>query len=220
MERDSDVKNLTILNCFNAQSICNKLVNVLEYLKLSSTDICAIQETWFKGDDGPLFKIMKEQGFNVLSVLWKNKSKGGGVCFIFKKQLTLDLLRSEGYKTFELIEANIKNKIQKIRICNIYRTENATRSFFNELSKFLQDSANESGLPIIIADDFSIHVDKPNLRLPKNFINLLQTKEYAHHISQPTHRKCATLDLVMSRITDSNVLSFIDSNINPCKEQS
>ena len=57
--------------------------------------------------------------------------------------------------------------------------------------------------PLIIAGDFSIHVDRGNeCNDAARFLDILQSMGLAQHVDAPTHEDGHTLDLIMTRSFD------------------
>ena len=81
--------------------------------------------------------------------------------------------------------------------------------------KILLESVLISPGHLVITGDFNIHVDVPGNCDTKKFSELLQSFGLHQHISQPTHDKGHTLDLVITRIADPCAFSFSVDNSLP-----
>ena len=73
---------------FNAQSIVNKVDNVLTTLSDKSIDIAAICETWLTASSCPTTAIIKSYGYALIHSFRKDR-KGGGVALLYKSCYSL-----------------------------------------------------------------------------------------------------------------------------------
>lgn len=67
---------------------------------------------------------------------------------------------------------------------------------------------------IIISGDFNIHVDNQTDPDARNFISLLEAFDLIQHVSEPTHNKGHTLDLVISKGLNITVPCVMDVAIS------
>ena len=57
--------------------------------------------------------------------------------------------------------------------------------------------------PLLITGDFNIHVDVPNDSNAARFLELLTSMGLEQHVNKPTHISGHTLDLIITRCSDS-----------------
>ena len=211
------------VGCFNTQSMCNKVSNVIEMMKDKAIDICCITETWFKAKENARFAEIHDFGFDVISV--PRKGIGGGVGFIFNpSKVTVAENRVSGYKAFEVVEGVIKTANSILRICTVYRTTQKSKgryqdtkvnTFLDEFGNYLDDLVIKPGYPILCGD-FNFHVEKDNDPQAKRFITLYESKGWTQHSTEPTHKAGGTLDLVLTLKLNSEPISIQDFVVDTC----
>ena len=78
-----------------------------------------------------------------------------------------------------------------------------------EFSKLLQyNTADQRQKRLLIAGDFSIHVDNPNDTTARQLLDLLDCFNLVQHVSEKTHANGHTLDLVVSKNMDHFLNDF------------
>ncbi len=82
-------------------------------------------------------------------------------------------------------------------------------SFISEFSEFLA-IIHTSYNRILITGDFNLHVDDTSDAISREFLNLLNCLDFKQHITQPTHNRGHTLDLVISHGLSIGVSSVVD----------
>ncbi len=60
----------------------------------------------------------------------------------------------------------------------------------------------------LIVGDFNIHIDNEKYVLGSAFIDILNSIGFRQHVSEPTHSRNHTLDLILSHGIDVMVLKF------------
>ena len=133
-------------NCFqvhllNARSICNKTIDLFDFIKDSSAEVYAITETWLHGDarDDVILRELLPPGYKVDHS--PRMSRGGGVAIVHMDSLSLTHHINMKFESFEYIEGQINTKPQ-LRFVLIYKPPpSAVRSVYpSELS--LRNSNN------------------------------------------------------------------------------
>ena len=111
-------------------------------------------------------------------------------------------------RSFEFGEWILKHGSTKLRVIVIYRIlysaahPVSTSVFFDEFPAHLE-SVVMSPEPLLITGDFNIHVDVPNDSDAARFLELLTSMGLEQHIDKPTHISGHTLDLIVTRCSDS-----------------
>lgn len=75
-------------------------------------------------------------------------------------------------------------------------------TFLDEFAKYLEPIIL-SPEPLVITGDMNIHVDDPNDPNAIKFLDLLDTYGLTQHVNSHTHRLGHTLDLIITRVSDS-----------------
>ena len=220
-QQSVNLHNLTKIRCqfkkdkklkvgyINARSVCNKASDVNDLIVDHRLDVLAISETWLS--NGAKDKIvsceMTPDGYDnkVKSV---RSGKGGGVAVVYKKSLKPTVEKREKYTSFEVLETVLKDNFWSFRISVIYRPPSTSRLgkpisiFLEEFEKYI-DSCSISSGHLVVVGDFNIHMEKATNQDTKKLSDLLYSMNLHQHIHSPTHEKGHTLDLVMTRSTDS-----------------
>ena len=107
-----------IITSWNVNSVRARIVNILDYLKTSKTDLLMIQEIKTEEKNFP-FQDFKNAGYN--SYVFGQKSYNG-VAFLSKKNISkIDTkFIIDEKKQSRIIVADIKDKINKIKLINVY----------------------------------------------------------------------------------------------------
>ena len=89
--------------------------------------------------------------------------------------------------------------------------------FFEEFSQLIEHLMEEYIYPLVIAGDFSFHVDDLNHRDALKFTDLLESVNLIQDVKSPTHRDGHTLYLIITRkeedmIADVQVLAYVYSD--------
>ena len=150
------------ITSWNVNSVRARIVNIIDYIKLSKPDVLMLQEIKTENKNFPLDDF-KKQGYD--SYIFGQKSYNG-VAFLSKvklKNINTNFIKDK-LKQSRIIEGDIKIKNKLIKLINIYvpngnpiNTEkydykkNWLVSFIKQLKKELKQNKN-----IIIGGDFNI----------------------------------------------------------------
>ena len=63
---------------------------------------------------------------------------------------------------------------------------------------------------IILTGDFNLHIDDPLDSAAQEFLNILNYMDFTQHVTQPTHNRGHTLDLVITYGLSTGVTSVVD----------
>ena len=188
------------MGVFNARSICNKTVGVLELLSDQKMDVCMLSETWLRKGDTSKISEIKDLGYNTYHC--SRPGRGGGVAILYKKNLRLTKIKNKAFKSFEHIECSMMSGSSIVRLTCIYRSPTAAHSyitdFLNDFDQYLEELMHHTGR-IIICGDFNIHMENTDDPDTKKFSSLLERYGLIQHVSCPTHINGGTLDLVLTR---------------------
>ena len=188
------------MGVFNARSICNKTVGVLELLSDQKIDICMLSETWLRKGDTSKISEIKDLGYNTYHC--SRPGRGGGVAILYKKTLRLTKIKNKAFKSFEHIECSMMSGSSIVRLTCIYRSPTAAHSyitdFLNDFDQYLEELMHHMG-KIIICGDFNIHMENTDDPDAKKFSSLLERYGLIQHVSCPTHINGGSLDLVLTR---------------------
>jgi len=221
--RGVNKSNLTSIQCkmrdekpitaclLNAHSIKNKTTHcknnkadLKEYCIEQDIDIFAITETWLKDKDDHILMDITPKGYSNINVPRPRKNKGGGLALIYKSSIKVKHnINVTTYKTFELLQCDIGEGSNTIKMLLIYKPPSST-DYPIPFNEFLDDfndaitSASLSHERIITLGDFNIHVDNPDNPDAKKFFKEIDTLDLKQHVSGQTHYLGHTLDLILT----------------------
>ena len=115
------------------------------------------------------------------------------------------------FDTFEYSEWIIVSGSVHLRLVVIYRAPYSSSHprtvgmFVTEFAKFLE-SVVMTTEPLLLAGDFNIHVNINTDNDAANFLDLLSSMGLHQHIDFPSHISGNTLDLLISRTLNSNLI--------------
>ena len=100
-----------------------------------------------------------------------------------------------------------------VRIAVVYRPPSSkvnkltSAQFFHDFNDVLEHFSFSSGR-LWIMGDFNFHVNEPSHdRLAAKFLDFLDSYNLAQHVTEPTHKRKGTLDLIITRANEDTVLN-------------
>ena len=188
--------------CFNARSVCNKIIPVVELLNDHAVDICYIAEAWLKDQLDSVTHMSEEFGFNILHT--QRSSRGGGNAVLFQKLLHVTKQKTDTFNTFEvpktILQISNEQTQAGIRISSIYRTCGRNSSakhlskFFDEFNHYLSTLTSKPGFSVVCGN-LNFHLEDQNNSSSASFQNLIDATGYIQHVSEPTHTTKGTPDV-------------------------
>ena len=192
------------LATFNARSIVNKTVAVMEHLQDNKCDICFVQETFLRVGDKAKLQEIEDYGWKIISNPRKYRT-GGGIAILYKSSLELKCnTKVTKYKSFQVMESLLKTNNGMVRLVNVYRPGYSKKArdtqcdFLKEFEDYLNNLSQKQGEPIL-AGDFNFHMEKPSENYPKKLQQLFDEFSLHQHVPlEPTHEDGGTLDLILT----------------------
>jgi exonuclease III len=210
MPEDRKCINMSTINC---RSIKSKAELVHSLIDEKGLDTTVMTETWLtKADD--LWSTLCDLNNNGLTMIRANRTrrKGGGIALVSRNHTFRDVKmvksgesRSFEHSHFKLLVSNNSS----LNLLAVYRPPYSTKSpysvpmFVDDLTKFLMDFLTEHS-NVVIMGDFNVHVN--NLEDPDVilFCDTMSALGLEQHVSESTHDKGNTLDLVFTEAMGSN----------------
>ncbi|XP_072025269.1 uncharacterized protein [Amphiura filiformis] len=196
---------------WNAQSLGNKTVLLVDYMLEHDIDIMILTETWLRDDDRVIIGESTPPGYSFLNISRPNNARGGGIAIIFKTPLNLSLRKSQCVtKYFE--SACITDNANRLNLVAIYRPppspENRFRhsDFIAEFDNFVDDISILPGKMLLVGD-FNVHWDRPDKSDVIQFSNIITSANLMQHVDRPTHTYGHILDHVFTVSDDNLVLN-------------
>jgi len=111
--------------------------------------------------------------------------------------------------TFEYLYGYASTPNSQLVLLGIYRPGSAplTPKFFNELSTVFEQLVSYS-CPVVVCRDFNVHFDLCDDGNAVHLRDTLQSFGFVQHVTEPTHVRGHTLDLVITRRSETDVLSL------------
>ena len=220
MKLETNLKDLkcSLLNC---RSVCNKPIEINDFITCKQLDILFVTETWLSGNEKDNTVLSELLPPNCSIVQQPRKDRGGGVAAIYSKDLILKTCPTKNFPSFEYILLKVTSGSVTYHIITLYRPPPSKKNhltvadFFNDFSNLLADALVLKG-QLLILGDFNIPMNKCNSDTTDQFSKLLTSFNLQQHISTPTHRHGNTIDLVITRSSENGIdnISVLDDVIS------
>ena len=185
---------------FNPRSLRNKTFGVCEFLTKNNCDVCCITEAWLKMKDKAILAEINDMGFEVKFQPRRGSKRGGGVCVLYKPDLTVEKCTvKSSYRSYEVLQTTVKSSYNLYRISTFYRTgtlsADSRNDFITDLNDYLDSLVPLKG-ENILCGDFNIHVNDEVIADTTSLYSLTESYGYEQLIQGSTHRDGNTLDLL------------------------
>ena len=165
--------------------------------------VMVLTETWHQQSTDLSLRRAAPPGYSIMDAARPSADvrRGGGVALIYSnrfaaKSITLDVKPT----TFEFLGCTLRSASLITTYVVLYRpgSEPVCDTFFDDLTALLEIVVTFRS-QIVITGDFNIHVNDPDDRHARRLSALLETFGLVQSVSQPTHRRGNTLDLLITR---------------------
>ena len=181
-------------------------------------DLCAnfiliiqLVETWLtEGKDHSLCMLRDLlAGFRLTRI--PHASRGGGLAILYRSSFIPKVNSGQVYSSFEYLDLTLSFGKVLCRFISFYRPppSNKNKSTLNQFILDLSDLIERIITPqtkIVLAGDCNIHCDLPLDPHSIIFNDTLRTFDLQQHIISPTHCSGHTLDLVITKRVDNDLL--------------
>ena len=185
----------------------NKGDEIVEFVTDNDLDILVMTDTWLKPEHDIARGDMTPACYTLYEEPRPGEKRGGGVAVLCKASIKVKKAKRFKANTFESMNALITSATKSVRLVVVYRPpskkdQNAT-AFLAEFGALLETLALDSA-NLIIVGDFNIHMDDPTSRTgTANMFDLLAENNLTQRVYGSTHRGGHTLDLILTRATES-----------------
>ena len=131
--------------------------------------------------------------------------RGGGVAIICKPVLKPVQQDTDAFDSFEHIIVETQSKESRFTLVNLYRPPSSNLSQFFEEFASLLDIISFRKEPILVCGDFNIHTQNATDSSKRKLDDILTKHDLIQHVRDPTHTTGNTIDLIMTRSSDSIV---------------
>ncbi|KAL7406155.1 hypothetical protein ABVT39_014107 [Epinephelus coioides] len=177
----------------NVRSLLNKSFIINDLILDNNLDSILLTETWL-GTNAPVLTEASPPNFNFLYFIRGGK-RGGGTASVSKTTMSSNEVSFSSYTSFEHHAFVFSSP--PILCITVYRPPQYSTSFisdFSELLSIIHSNYNR----ILITGDFNLHIDNTSDPVSREFLNLSNCLDFKQHITQPTHSRGHTLDLVIN----------------------
>ena len=196
----------------NARSVRNKTAEIFDYICETKMDLLVITEHWLTDRDSAVKSELCPDGYKILED-YRMDRRGGGTGVIYRQSLDLRKVDSgiSGKNSYEFSEWVIKSPSHNLRVVVIYRPPYSSEHpvplsvFLTDFSDYLE-SLCLCKEQLLITGDFNIHVDDMYDLDAKKFLDVLASFGLEQHVDQPTHHSGHTLDLTITRMSETLVV--------------
>ena len=193
----------------NTRSIRKKALIVKDIAVDMNLDIIAPTETCLHSghEDDQLIGELCPSGYNFLHVPRLNRP-GGGVGLSFKNSLKFKKKQGFEFTSFQYLDAFLADQLC-VRILVVYHPPPSEMNgfsaslFYDEFSSLLEQLA-VSLESFVIVGDFNFHIDDHSDTQARRFLLILDNFDLKQLVSQSTHERGHTLDLIISRSDDAD----------------
>ena len=195
-----------VLCSVNVRSVKSKSADLLDYIYTSGADLFAFTETWLTANDiAAKMEFIPPQTHKFLH---HNRSgrKGGGTGLLVRENIDVSKIDVGEKTSFEFSEWSLNTYSLRARLSIIYRPPYSNlhpvslKTFFDDFASYMESIITPE--PLIITDDFNIHVNNTNDSDAGKFLDLLASLGLKQHVIGPIHEGGHTLDLVITRQYD------------------
>lgn len=169
-----------------------------------------VTETWLTGlvTDDPVISALIPDGYCMQHV--PRTGRGGGIAIIHRSVIKVQKAKNpQKFASFEHQECTLMTT-QPVRLLVVYRPPNnrgcTMHTFFEEFATLLEILSSHGG-HVLITGDLNFHVDDDGDRDANELKTLITSFGLQQHVHQSTHRNGHTLDIVISKLNASPVVS-------------
>ncbi|CAJ1082756.1 hypothetical protein KUCAC02_009465 [Xyrichtys novacula] len=181
----------------NVRSLAGKSFLINDLIIKHNLNLMFLTETWLEQDNSATVLIESAPpNFSFMSETRKHR-KGGGVAILFKDSMQCKQMYYGNFPSFEYVAFQLNSATRAIFL-NIYRPPKYCVNFFDDFTELLSIICIDFDC-VVIVGDFNIHVDNPQDRGTKELCCLLDNYGLTQHVTEPTHNRGHTLDLIISK---------------------
>ena len=132
---------------------------------------------------------------------------------LVRRQFKVTKIQFADFRSFEDIQVLLKSIGNlNLRLVNIYRPPPSPANglsiplFLDEFRTFLEQCILTPE-PLMLVGDFNFHIDRQTDCDAKRFVSILDSFDLVQHVAGPTHRDGHTLDLVITRASEKELVS-------------
>ena len=183
---------------------------------MSSTkkiDILALTETWLKPDDDSdyITRDITPTGY-CFAHTPPSSGNGGGVAFLYRKDLKMERLKNPVFKLFAFMESVLNTTSCVLRIIVVCRPlaqlRMARQRLYFSTNFLLMERLVSLPGKLLVTGDFNFHINNPFDNTSRQFLDLLNCFNlHVLNTVSPTHKNNNILDLIIVRTDELTALN-------------
>ena len=157
--------NSLTVHCWNANSIGNKDVILVDHIIDYYVDIMFLVETKLAPDETVILGQCTPPGYKFLSLPRPKRDGGGGIGTVYKENIELSITPSSFTTVnFEYCIATLKNSVQFVVVYHPppSKVNGLKRSEFLEDFEVFLEKLSVIPTEVVLVGDYNIHVDEPH----------------------------------------------------------
>ena len=199
----------------NVHSLGNKYSAVRDIILDNELDILVVCESWHVSSDDILLRRSTPPGYCTIDEARPDPNGGtsatryaigGGVVVYCREQFGAKKMAViPRQESFEHVCTSLATPSGPVIVIALYRPGSAPldQLFFREFTTLLEVVATYNS-EIIISGDINVHLEDPDDRHGKQFVDLIHSFGFNQHVNSPTHQLGGLLDVIITR-SDSGV---------------
>ena len=191
----------------NIRSLSGKTFLINDLICERKLDCMFLTETWLNKNGSAALIEASPPNYSFFQSIRTGK-KGGGTATITTDALCCRSISFDDFASFEYHAIVLKCQPPVLTV-TVYRPPKQCPTFLTDFSELLS-IIHTNYDKIIITGDFNIHVDNGNDSKARDFMNLLNSMDFTQHITEPTHNRGHTLDLVITKGLTTVISSICD----------
>ena len=192
VENTLSTLNLALLNI---RSLAGKTFLINDFITKHNLDFMFLTETWLDQSNVALIESAPPN-YNFVSEPRLHK-KGGGVATLFRDCFQCKQMHFGNFDSFEYVALQLCGSSPAIFL-NFYRPPKYSPSFCDDFSELLSVVCIDFDC-VVLVGDFNLHVDNSRARGTKELGCVLDNYGLTQHVTEPTHNKGHTLDLIITK---------------------
>ncbi|XP_072022913.1 uncharacterized protein [Amphiura filiformis] len=165
-------------------------------------------ETKLSLDETVILGQCTPPGYKFISLPRPKRDGGGGIGTVYKENIELSITPSSFTTVnFEYCIATLKNSVQFVVVYHPppSKVNGLKRSEFLEDFEVFLEELSVIPTEVVLVGDYNIHVDEPHKPETRKFNDILSSNGFRQLITEVTHKKGHTLDLLITNENDNTI---------------
>ena len=196
----------------NTRSVRGEAIIVSENIIDTAADVSILTETWLQDEDAATINNLRPPGYSFTGI-GKQQKRDGGLGIVHNIELSFISTSSVEYSLFEHYISRCKH----LTVIAVYLPPSSSIPVFLDQFEDITSRLNSAAGRVVITGDFNLSVDVGSAPVVSRFKDMLTAPDLHICVDCSTQRCGHTLDLVISRASDSTKVSVFNSEITEHK---